>query len=149
MTYAAHQKDGAPRTHATSLRHKGEYLIKAKCPPNYDTMSEAVDTVMAGKFGPQGIYKDTDLFKNIYKEDFGDRYLAEAAEYGGEVVECVRAICDYIYDTHGRFPAHCDATEAPGIWLQTHHIEEEYYDRFFKNGKTDAHAAHESRWHAT
>ena len=33
------------RANAVGLRHKGEHLIKAMCPPNYDSMAEAVDAV--------------------------------------------------------------------------------------------------------
>ena len=36
----------------------GEPLIKAMCPPNYPTMADAVDAVVAEKFGPDGIYPD-------------------------------------------------------------------------------------------
>lgn len=135
------------RSHAVGLRHGGEVLIKGMCPPYYETMDAAVDDVMAAKFGPAGIYKDKALFDRIYRDGFGERYLAEAAEYGGEVVECVRAVCNYIYDTHGRFPAHCEAIHAPGIWLQVHHVEIEYYDRYFRRGLRDVHREHDRRWH--
>jgi hypothetical protein len=110
-------------------------------------MSEAVDEVIAEKFGPDGVYKDTDVFRRIYKDDYGERYLADAAEYSADVIECVRAICEYIYRTHGRFPAHCEAIHAPGVWIQMHHVEIEYYDRFFRNGLRDVHRQHDARWH--
>ena len=135
------------RAHAVGLRHKGEHLIKGMCPPYYDSMNEAVDEVMRSKFGEGGIYKDVELFSRIYKGDYGSRYLAEAEEYGGDVVACVRDICNYIYDTHGRFPAHCEAIHAPGIWLQAHHVDKEYYQRFFRDGLTDAHLHHDEHWH--
>ena len=64
-----------------------------------------------------------------------------------DVIACVRDICEYIYGTHGRFPAHCDAIHVPGIWLQVHHPEIEYYDRFFRTGLTEAHRLHAERWH--
>jgi len=135
------------RTNPIGLRYKGEYLIKGMSPPNYESMSDAVDAVVAEKFGPSGIYKDKALFARIYKDDFGERYLNEAAVYASDVIECVRDICTYIYDTHGRFPAHCDAIHVPGIWLQVHHVEAEYYDRFFQNGLTQAHRDHYALWH--
>lgn len=136
------------RAHPVALRHDGEFLIRAMCPPNFPTMDAAVDDVMQSKFGPGGIYKDQQLFARIYKDDFGERYLREAEEYGGDVVACVRDVCNYIHDTHGRFPAHCEAIHAPGIWLQTHHVEREYYDRFFRNALTDAHRRHDEVWHS-
>jgi hypothetical protein len=135
------------RAHPVGLTVGGEHLIKGKCPPYYPSMSAAVDDVMAGKFGPQGIYKDANLFSKIYKSPFGPTYLKEAEEYGPDVIDCVRDICTYIYDTHGRFPAHVDAIHVPGVWLQVHHADLEYYDKYFQNGLTDAHRNHDAHWH--
>jgi hypothetical protein len=135
------------RAHPIGLRVGNEYLIKAKCPPYYDTMKAAVDDVMAAKFGPQGIYKDAALFKKIYKEQYGDTYLKEASDYSSEVIECATDICTYIYETHGRFPAHVDAMYVPGVWLQVHHADLEYYDKYFCDGLTDAHREHDRHWH--
>jgi len=134
------------RTNPVGLRHKGEILIKGSCPPYFETMSAAVDAVIAEKFGPQGIYKDEATFARIYKDDFGKEYLREASDYSSDVIECCRDICEYIYKTHGRFPAHTDAIHVPGIWLQVHNVDIEYYDRFFRNALTDAHRAHDANW---
>ena len=135
------------RAHPIGLRHQGEHLIKAMCPPYYDSMKDAVSEVMAGKFGPGGIYNNQALFGQIYKEDYGKRYLAEAEVYSDEVIACVTDICDYILKTHGRFPAHCDAIHVPGVWLQVHHVEAEYYERFFRHGLDEAHRSHDQHWH--
>jgi hypothetical protein len=135
------------RAHPVGLKVGDEYLIKAKCPPYYASMKEAVDEVVADKFGPRGIYKDSEMFSRIYKDDFGARYLKDAAEYSGDVIECVRDICQYIHDTHGRFPAHVDAIHVPGVWIQVHHPDIAYYDRFFRDGVTDVHRHHDDDWH--
>lgn len=137
------------RSHPVALRHQGEYLIKAKCPPNYRSMDEAVNSVVAAKFGPDGIYKDEELFGRIFKEDFGRRYLDEARIYNSDVIDCVKDVCNYIYDAHGRFPAHCEAIHVPGIWLQVHHLEVPYYERYFRNGLTNAQRQHEALWHTS
>ena len=134
------------RAHPVGLRHKGEILIKGSCPPYFETMSAALDAVIAEKFGPQGIYKDEATFGRIYKGDFGKEYLREASDYSSDVIECCRDICEYIYKTHGRFPAHTDAIHVPGIWLQVHNVDLEYYDRFFQNALTDAHRDHDKNW---
>jgi hypothetical protein len=136
------------RANPVGLRHQGEHLIKAMCPPNYATMADAVDAVVSDKFGPHGIYSDEALFARIYKGDFGARYLGEASAYGEDVIACTRDICTYIYETHGRFPAHIEAIHVPGVWMQAHHVEEEYYERFFQHGLSDAHRGHDSAWHA-
>jgi hypothetical protein len=130
------------------LTVNGEQLIRAACPPNYASMSAAVDAVLEAKFGPGGIYRDEALFAQIYRDDYGHRYLAEAGGYSPEVVDCVRDVCEYIFATHGRFPAHTDAIHVPAVWLQVHHLEVEYYDRFFTNGVTEAHRRHAERWDA-
>ena len=135
------------RAHPVGLKVGGEFLIKGKCPPYYDSMSDAVDSVVAAKFGPDGLYNDRKLFARIYKNRFGDIYLEEAAQYSADVIACVRDICSYIHDTHGRFPAHCDAMHVPGVWLQVHHVDLEYYDRFFHDGVTIAHRKHDENWH--
>lgn len=134
------------RAHPVGLRHKGERLIKGSCPPYYETMAEAVDAVIAEKFGPGGIYRDEAVFGRIYKDGFGKEYLREASDYSADVIECTRDICTYIYKTHGRFPAHTDAIHVPGIWLQVHNVELEYYDRFFRNGVTQPHRDHDRNW---
>ena len=136
------------RANAVGLRRLGEPLIKAMCPPNYATMNDAVDAVIADKFGPDGIYTDEALFKRIYNGEFGARYLNEASNYADDVIACTRDICTYIYETHGRFPAHTEAIHVPGAWLQAHHVEEGYYEKFFRGGLTETHRTHDQTWHA-
>lgn len=135
------------RSHPVALKVNGEYLIKAKCPPNYASMDEAVDEVVAAKFGEGGLYKDRALFGKIYKDDYGDRYLDEADEYSADIIECARDVCNYIHDTHGRFPAHYEAIHVPGVWLQVHHPDLHYYDTYFRDGLTDAQRRHQETWH--
>ena len=103
--------------------------------------------VIADKFGSTGIYRDRALFQRIYKGEFGARYLSEASDYAQDVIACTRDVCNYIYDTHGRFPAHTEAIHVPGVWLQVHHVEQDYYEKFFRDGLTDAHRRHDSAWH--
>jgi hypothetical protein len=135
------------RAHPVGLKHGDEYLIKAMCPPYYESMSAAVDEVVRLKFGSGGVYQDAETFAKIYKGDFGDRYLKEAPRYSEDVVSCARDICEYIHHTHGRFPAHVDALFVPGVWIQVSHPDMEYYDRYFRNGLTAAQRAHFDHWH--
>ncbi|MDT0463292.1 hypothetical protein [Streptomyces gibsoniae] len=135
------------RAHPVGLNSPdGEPLIAAACPPAHASMADAVAALVRSKFGPDGIYTDKDVFTRIYKDDYGQRYLAEAREYDERVVDCARDICTYIHTTHGRFPAHTDALHVPGIWLQAHHVEDEYYERYFRHGLTDAHRRHAELW---
>jgi hypothetical protein len=135
------------RAHPVGLRRLGEPLIKAMCPPNYASMDEAVDAVVADKFGPQGIYSDPAVFGRIYNGEFGSTYLREASVYDRDVIDCTRDICNYIYDTHGRFPAHTEAIHVPGAWLQVHHVDTTYYETYFRHGLTSTHREHDAHWH--
>jgi hypothetical protein len=135
------------RANPVGLKVNGEQLIKCMCPPYYTSMAEAVDEVVRLKFGPGGVYRDHATFGRIYKGDYGERYLKDAPEYRDEVIACARDICTYIHETHGRFPAHVDAIHVPGVWIQVHHPDQAYYDRFFRDGLTDAHRAHDALWH--
>jgi hypothetical protein len=122
--------------------------IKGMCPPYYPTMADAVQAVVDSKYGTGGTYSDRDYFRRIFQSDRGERYLHEVPHYREEVIACVKDICTYIYDRHDRFPAHCDAIYAPGVWLQAHHLDLSYYDTLFKGGYTETHREHEQRWHA-
>ena len=140
-------KYGSVRSQPVGLQAPGgEQLISAACPPVFASMSDAVDAVIREKFGPGGVYSDKDVFSRIYREDYGQRYLAEASEYEERVTDCARDICAYILRTHRRFPAHTDAIHVPGIWLQAHHVEAEYYDKYFTQGLTPAHRRHRGLW---
>jgi hypothetical protein len=136
------------RSHPIGLRHNGDYLIKAMCPPYYANMTDAVDEIVNAKFGKEGLYRDEALFSRIYKANYGQRYLAEAADYSEDVINCAKDVCTYVYETHGRFPAHCDAIFSPGVWIQVHHIDKEYYHRFFMSGLNEVHAQHDAQWHS-
>jgi len=57
------------RAHPIGLQVNGEHLLKAKCPPYYASMRAAVEEVIASKFGPRGIYKDSAVFAQIYKSN--------------------------------------------------------------------------------
>jgi hypothetical protein len=123
-------------------------LIQGMCPPYYKTMADAVDAVVALKYGSQGVYEDQGYFGRIFKGDAGARYVKEVPHYDPRVIECVKDVCTYIYKTHGRFPAHVDAIYVPGVWIQVHHLDLDYYDKLFNGGYTDTHKRHQELWHS-
>lgn len=118
-------------------------VIQAMCPPYYKDMSAAVDAVIAEK---RRLYDDRAFFAKAFKSR-GDQFCSEVPFYEPEVIECTKDICNYIYNTHGRFPAHVDAIYVPGIWIQAHHLDLAYYDQLFQGGYTETQARHQERWH--
>jgi hypothetical protein len=121
--------------------------IQCMCPPFYPSMADAVQAVIDAKYKSGGTYADDAYFHRIFKGDRGETYLKEVPHYSDDVIACTKDICTYIYDRHDRFPAHCDAIYAPGIWLQAHHLDLNYYDTLFNSGYTETQQQHQQRWH--
>lgn len=122
-------------------------LLEGFCPPYYDNMSDAVDALQAEKYGPGGIYKTPKYLDKILKPGLAAKHIGEITHYSEEVVACTKDICNYIYDTYGRFPAHVDAMLVPGVWVQAHNLDLEYYDRFYQGGYADSQAKHDHLWY--
>jgi hypothetical protein len=123
-------------------------VLEGLCPPYYGSMSDAVDALVERKYGPNGTYRDRTYFERIFRPGLAEPYLREVPHYQKEVIACTKDVCNYIYERHGRFPAHVDAMYVPGIWLQAHHLDLQYYDKLFQQGYTDSHRRHEELWHS-
>ncbi|MFW6090952.1 MAG: hypothetical protein ACODAF_03705 [Actinomycetota bacterium] len=119
-------------------------IYEALCPPYYPDMRTAVETFVARKFGPGGAYdpavpgpwKDTASIKKT------------VTPYSEEFVSCLAEVAQYVYDTHGRFPATFSTIVLTG-YVQAVHLDTEYYDTYFNEGAyMRTHAEHWQRWHA-
>ena len=77
-----------------------------------------VDKVIDEKYGPAGTYCDIAIFDKAYKNvEYGDAFLKMANQLPKpEAVEYAKEICNYVYDTYGRFPAHSNPLQLPGVW---------------------------------
>jgi hypothetical protein len=118
-------------------------IFQAYCPPYYPSMDAAVDALL------------TPLLRENASAQAGYApYLMTDAEHHNGTVEisdegiaCTKAICNYIYETYGRFPGSLDAMHL--MWfMQAHHLDTDYYDRFFRPGAYGlTYATHLSTWH--
>ena len=123
-------------------------LLEGLCPPYVSSMDEAVDKIIEEKYGPHGIFTDPTLISRAYKNAAdAETYLKLENRHPPEAIRYAKDICNYIYETYGRFPAHIDAFYTPGFWVQFHHLELEYYDRFFDPFLWRNQAAHDHCWH--
>ncbi len=122
-------------------------LIECLCPPYYPNMSAAVDALIASKYGPNGLYRDVALFDQLFKPGKTAQFLEQVPHYSDDVIACVKDVCNYVFDTYGRFPAHVDAIFVPGVWVQAHHLDLNYYDSLYKSGYSATQAEHERLWH--
>ena len=123
-------------------------ILEGLVPPYVKSMEEAVDIVLEEKYGPQGIFTNPDLIQRAYrnKRD-AETFLRLENRHTPEAVRYAKEIATYIYETYGRFPAHIDAFYTPGFWVQFHHLELEYYERFFDPFLWRNQAAHSPLWH--
>jgi len=123
-------------------------ILEGLCPPYVKSMDEAVDRVVESKYGPRGNYGDQAVFSLPYRNPRNaEEYVREGTQYTPDAIAYGKDICNYIYDTYGRFPAHVDTFYTPGMWLQFSHLEMEYYDKFFDPRQYTRQAKHDEVWH--
>jgi hypothetical protein len=120
-----------------------EGVFEAFCPPHHPDMAAAVEAFAARKFGPGGPYhRDT---PGAWSDSPGVRGSAQV--HSPEFKACVSLQAQYVYDTFGKFPG-----TVPSLmilnYVQAHHLDLEFYDRFFRPGAyLQTHADHMATWH--
>jgi len=118
-------------------------VMEGFCPPHYPDMRAAVEAVCERKFGPGGpFHPDT---PGPWNDSRAVRGAARA--HSEEFRACVALQAQYVLKTFGKFPG-----TVPSIFaimhLQAHHLDLEFYDRFFKPGAyLKTHADHMKKWH--
>jgi hypothetical protein len=108
-------------------------------------MDDAVDAFVEKKFGSGGTFaRDCSgiiPFKDWDKIQPGYQVPSETA------IQITKDYCNYIFDTFGRFPATYDTIIMPE-WVQVHHLEEEFYDKYGRGGLVnETHRGHMGLWH--
>jgi hypothetical protein len=118
-------------------------VFEAYCPPHYRDMAAAVEAFCERKFGPGGpFHRDT---PGAWSDSPGVRGSAQVHDQTFKA--CVALQAQYVLDTFGKFPG-----TVPSVFImnyvQAHHLDLEFYDRFFKPGAyLGTHAEHMARWH--
>jgi hypothetical protein len=120
-----------------------EGVFEGFCPPHYPDMRAAIEAFCDRKFGPGGPFHPET--PGQWKDS---RKVRSSAQVHDEHFrECMAVQAQYMYDTFGKFPA-----TVPTIfilmYLQTHHLDLEYYDELFQPGAyLRTHAEHLAKWH--
>jgi len=118
-------------------------VFEAYCPPHYPDMAAAVEAFAERKFGPGGPFdRDT---PGAWSDSPGVRGSAQV--HDEHFKACVALQAQYVLDTFGRFPG-----TVPTVFImnyvQAHHLDLDFYDRYFKPGAyLRTHAEHMQRWH--
>jgi hypothetical protein len=102
-------------------------VIEACCPPFYASMDAAVYSVLVPSLRGEA---SSDVVPHRIP---AAEHRAGVISVSDEGLACTKAICNYIFETYGRFPAGTDAIHL--MWfVQAHYIDTDYYDRFFNRG---------------
>jgi hypothetical protein len=120
-------------------------LFEAYCPPYYPDMNAAVQAVWDAKWGAEGIYK-AEGGPAAYK----DRRVLDRAvpKTEGWCLDAAKAMCTYIWETYGRFPAMLDPMMM-NIWFQAHHLDTDFYDCHYPPGAyQETIRTHMHDWHS-
>ena len=120
-----------------------EGVMEGFCPPHYPDMRAAVDAVCERKFGPGGPFNANT--PGPWKDSARVRSAAQVHDEAFRA--CVALQAQYVFDTFGKFPG-----TVPSIfvmqYLQAHHLDLEFYDRFYEPGAyLETHARHMEQWH--
>lgn len=135
------------------LERDGQVLLSAYCPPYHDSMGDAVRAMLEDKYGPGGIYGGGERGFFDRDRDAGwsnpEQVAAEVPPVAEEAIAATIAVCEYIWDRYGRFPA----TYPPFHTLmgfQAGHVDPDFYQAHYRPGSlSDVHLQHNDRWHST
>ncbi|MGF9914529.1 hypothetical protein ABEX47_24190 [Paenibacillus ehimensis] len=120
-----------------------EGVFVSYTPPHFKDMRTAVDAFCERKFGPNGpFHPDT---PGPWKDP---RKVRSSAQVHDEQFRAAVAhIAQYVYDTFGKFPATVPSVYSL-MYLQTHHLDLDYYDKFFgPHSYLRTHAEHLEKRH--
>jgi len=120
-----------------------EGIFEAFCPPHHADMAAAVEALAERKFGPGGPHNAQT--PGAWAESDAIRGAAE--RFSDEFKACVTLQGQYILATFGKFPGTVPTVFCLN-YVQAHHLDLDFYDRFFKPGAyLRTHGEHMDRWH--
>jgi hypothetical protein len=127
-----------PLPHITGLPG----VFEAYCPPNFPDMHAAVKALVERKFGTGGPFNKNTA--GPWKES--SRIRSSALFHSQEFQDCVATQAQYIFETHGKFPATVPAVFLL-TYLQAHYLDLDFYDKFFNQGAyLETHARRKDWW---
>lgn len=106
-------------------------------------MKAAVEALVERKYKAGGPYNPET--PGPWKDSKAVR--SQAFPHAEWLIEVVALQAQYLFDTFGKFPATVPTIYSL-MFLQTHHLDLEFYDRFFEPGAyLQTHREHLEKWH--
>ncbi len=129
------------------LDFQGETLIKPYSPPYYKSMEEAVLDFVDSKMSKQNGWLKDSSAAHPWQEEKGQKIKNSIPSYSDECIAATIALCEYIYNRYGRFPAYFGPMRTT-LAHQAHHLDLSFYDKFHSPGAyTETQANHMEIWH--
>jgi hypothetical protein len=117
--------------------------FESRRPPYYPSMAAAVQSVFDEKFGGAGTYREGKVAPYRGAQPSG----GTIKQHDAHSVDAAMALTTYIWETYGRFPLTLSPV-AMTICFQAHHLETEYYDKYYPPGSyPEAARTHMADWH--
>jgi len=137
------EKDKAGRPNALGL----DGVFEAYCPPFYRNMDEAVDAFYEKKFGSCSLFGPDYTGLVPFESNQWGKNKPNYRNPSKKQKEIVKTFINYVYDTYGKIPAGMNTMTIP-VWVQVHHIEVEFYEKYYAKGMiTEAQRQHLRVWH--
>jgi hypothetical protein len=118
-------------------------VFEGACPPHLPSMTAAVERLHARRHTAGG----------AFDPDTGGPWRDNASIRGAGAVPderaraCLAAMAETIHARYGKFPASLSSIHV-SLYLQAHHLDLDFYDRFFGPGAVLAsHRDHQRDWH--
>ena len=104
-------------------------LIRSYCPPDYPTMSAAVDAFVATKYGSDGVFRGgaEPAWKNANTIESG------IVPYSANAIAATKSYCEYVFARYKRFPT-LSGPISTLLAYQAHHLDTDFYDQFYQPG---------------
>ena len=118
--------------------------LEGMCPPYYKSMGDAVQVVHDSKYGNGAIFSaDNPVSPFLDQKAFAEGM----GKVPDEVVECIKDLCNYAYERHGRFPTAYDTLSIP-VYVGVHHVDLDFYAKFYKDSLISYSVRnHMTNWH--
>ncbi len=136
-------KDKADKVNAVGL----DGIFEAYCPPFYSNMDDAVDAFFEKKFGSFSLFGSNYTGVLPFEATQWRKRKPEFRRPSKKRVDIVKSFINYVYDTYGKIPAGMNTMTIP-VWLQVHHLDVEFYEKYYAKGMvTEAQRQHLKAWH--
>lgn len=118
-------------------------VFEGSCPPHYATMADAVEALVARRFGPGGPFNDATPGPWL----LSSRVRGASVRHEARFRACLSAMAQAIFDRFGKFPGTVPSTLIT-VYLQAHHLDLGFYDAHFDPGAySETQARHIRLWH--